>query len=99
MLDAVTAAAEKVAGAAVLTCGTADALGNFVPCGREVFLPVPGKDFGFTNGITGAGRKFLVSAGLFVAYQTVDFCLVGEIEIFVLPPIACMTGCATSLVA
>lgn len=99
MLDAVTAATEKMAGAAVLAGGSSHALGDFVPVRWMVCFPVALEDHGLRCGVAGTCRKFFIGPGLFVANQTIDFGLVAEIKVISFPAISGMTGCATSLVA
>ena len=74
-------------------------MGHLVPIGRVIGFPIAFKDFGLGGGMAGTGRKFFISSGLLVANQAIDPGLVGEVEIFVLPPVAGMARCATSLVA
>ena len=99
MFDTVTATAGEVTGSAVFSCRTADALSDLVPFRWQVFFLVALEYRGLFRGVACTGRKFLVCSGLFVTDQAVYFGLVCEIEVFVFPPIACVTRCATSLVA
>ncbi len=99
MLDAVTATAGKMAGAAVFACRAADALGDLVPFRREVFFIVALEYGGLFSWVACTGRKFFVCSSLFVTDQAIYFALVGEVEVLAFPSIACVTRCATSLVA
>lgn len=99
MFNAVAAAAEKVAGTAVLAGRPADTLCNVVPFRWKICFAVARKDRGLTDGISGPCRILFIGAGLLVAYQAVDPCLVRKIKIFVFPSITGVARCATSLVA
>ncbi len=99
MFDPVTATAGKMASTTILACRPADALGDLVPFRREVFFIVALEDCGLFNRVACPGRKFFVCSSLFVTDQAIYFALVGEIEVLAFPSIACVTRCATSLVA
>ena len=73
MLDAVAAAAIEVAGAAGLTLGLADFLGDFGQIDALDDLAGAGREFGVLgHRIAGESRWLLVLAGLIMADQTVD---------------------------
>lgn len=99
MFDPVTATTEKVASPTIFTCGSPYTLAYFSPVRRVVSFFVTFENFGLVNRITGPGRKLFISAGLLMAYQAVDFCLISEVEILILPSVTCVARCATSLVA
>ena len=99
MLNAVTAAAIKMACAAIFAGGTTDALSNLIPIRGIIGFFVAFENFGFGNGVAGTSGKFFIRSGLFMADQAINLGLVAEIEILVFPSIAGMTRCATSLVA
>ena len=99
MFNAVSAAAEEVAGPAISSRGTRHALGNFVPIGRVVSFAVALEDNSLRSRVACTGRKLFICIGLFVANQAIDPGLVCKVKIIVLPTITGMTGCATSLVA
>ena len=99
MFDAVTTAAEKMTGPAILAGGSAHTLCYFVPIRWMVRVTVAFEDLGFGHGVAAAGRKLFVGPGLFVADQAIDFSLIREVKLLVLPTVTGVTGCATSLVA
>ena len=99
MFNAVTAATEEMAGATIFSRWSGNALGNLVPIRWKIFFLVSWKNLGFFCRITGPGRKLFIGTGLLMANETVHFGLVRKIEIFIFPPVSCVTRCATSLVA
>lgn len=100
MLNTVTAAAEKVAGAAVFATWTGNTLGNLVPFRWVICFLITFKNLCFGNRVAGTGRKLFVGSGLFVTDQTVNSGRIGKIEIpGVFPAVSGVAGCATSLVA
>lgn len=100
MFDTVTAAAEKVTGAAIFSVRSSNTLGHLVPFGRMIGFFVAFEHFFHWGRVSGTGREFFVRSGLLVADETVYLGWIGKIECFgVLPAVTGMTGCATSLVA
>ena len=99
VLDAVASTAKEVTGSTVFSRGSADTLSNRVPVGRIICFLVARKNGGFGYRIAGSRREFFVCSGLFMAHKTINLCRVGKVKIFILPSVAGMTRCATSLVA
>ena len=80
VFDAVTTAAEKMTGSAILAGGSTHTLCHLVPIRGMVRFTVAFEDLGFGHGVAGAGWKLFVGPGLFVADQAIDVRHVIEIE-------------------
>lgn len=91
MLDPVSAATEKVTGAAVFAGRPAHALGDLIPVRRMIRLVVTFENLGFVDRVSRAGREFFIGARLFVTDQAIHFGLIGKVEILIFPSITRMT--------
>jgi hypothetical protein len=100
VLDAFTAPAEEVAGAAVVARGRADVLRDGLQIdGGPGLARTLGPFHLFVGRMPGGGRELLVGAGLIVTDQAVHEVLVVEVEGLVLPAVAGMTTGAARFVA
>jgi hypothetical protein len=91
VFDPVTATTEKMTGSAILAGGSRHTLRHLVPIRWMVRFTVAFENHGFGSGVSGAGWKFFVGSGLFMADQTIDFGLIRKVKLFAPPTVTGMT--------